>query len=66
MFTFISLVLAVIWAIASFVLLFKVWDKLGPIVVSLSSNHIVQSAAMIITYALIFGIPAKIYLNLFG
>ena len=32
MFTFFSIVFGLIWAVASFLLLFKVWDGLGPIV----------------------------------
>lgn len=61
MFTFISVVLGIIWAIISLVLLFKVWDKLGPVVLSISNNHIVQIVAMIIVYGVIFGIPVRIW-----
>ena len=66
MYTFFSIVFGIIWAIASFVLLFKVWDKIGPVVLSMSKSHVVQVAAMIIVYAVIFGIPAKICCWLFG
>ena len=38
-------------------LLFKVWDVLGPIVLGISKNHIVQAAALVITYIVIFGVP---------
>lgn len=61
MFTFISVVLGIIWALISLVLLFKVWDKIGPAVLSMSNNHIVQVAAMVIVYAMIFYIPVRIW-----
>ena len=66
MYTFFSLVFGVIWAVASFLRLFKVWDVLGPIVLNLSKNHLVQSGIMILTYLLIFGIPAWCWVKLFG
>ena len=46
MYTFFSIVFGLIWAVASFLLLFKVWDVLGPIVLGISKNHIVQALAM--------------------
>ena len=55
-----------IWAVASFLLLFKVWDVLGPIVLGISKNHIVQAAALVITYIVIFGVPAWCWVKLFG
>ena len=41
MFTFFSIVFGLIWAVASFLLLFKVWDGLGPIVLGISKSHFV-------------------------
>ena len=35
MYTFFSIVFGLIWAVASFLLLFKVWDVLGPIVLGI-------------------------------
>ena len=32
MFTFFTIVFAIVWAVVSFILLFKVWDNIGPIV----------------------------------
>ena len=55
-----------IWAVASFLLLFKVWDGLGPIVLGISKSHFVQAAAMIITYLVIFGVPAWLWCKIFG
>ncbi len=66
MFTFFTIVFAVIWAGISFLLLFKVWDKLGPIVLNFSKSHIVQGAAMVITFLIIFGIPLRLWFKLFG
>ena len=66
MFTFFSIVFGLIWAAASFVILFKVWDVLGPIVLGISKNHIVQMATMILTYGVIFGIPAWLWCKIFG
>ncbi len=66
MFTFFSIVFGVIWAIASFVLLFKAWDVIGPVVLGISKSHIFQAAAMIITYLIIFGIPARLWCKIFG
>lgn len=66
MYFFFSLVFGIAWAAASFLLLFKVWDVIGPIVLGISKSHIVQAAAMIITYALIFGIPAWMWSSIFG
>ena len=42
MFTFFTIVFAIVWAVVSFILLFKVWDNIGPIVLSFSKSHIVQ------------------------
>ncbi|MFR6028475.1 MAG: hypothetical protein ACLUHG_03565 [Sutterella wadsworthensis] len=56
MYTFFSIVFGLIWAVASFLLLFKVWDVLGPIVLGISKNHIVQAAALVITY-IDLGVP---------
>ena len=61
MYTFFSIVFGLIWAVASFLLLFKVWDVLG-----ISKNHIVQAAALVITYIVIFGVPAWCWVKLFG
>lgn len=66
MFTFFSIVFGLIWAVASFLLLFKVWDGIGPIVLNISKSHIVQATAMIITYLVIFGIPAWLWMKIFG
>ena len=44
MYTFFSIVFGLIWAVASFLLLFKVWDVLGPIVLGISKNHIGTTA----------------------
>ncbi len=66
MFTFISFVLAVIWAIASLILLFKVWDSIGPVVLAISKSHVWQLAAMIIVWLVIFGVPAWLYMKIFG
>ncbi len=66
MYTFFSTVFGLIWAVASFLLLFKVWDVLGPIVLGISKNHIVQAAALVITYIVIFGVPAWCWVKLFG
>ena len=46
MFTFFTIVFAIVWAVVSFILLFKVWDNIGPIVLSFSKSHIVQLLAM--------------------
>lgn len=66
MFTFFSIIFGLIWAVASFLLLFKVWDGLGPIVLGISKSHFVQAAAMIITYLVIFGVPAWLWCKIFG
>ena len=67
MFTFITIVLAPIWAIASFILLFKVWDNIGPAVLSMSGgSHAVQLLAMAIVFLAIWGIPGWIYMKIFG
>ena len=46
MFTFFTIVFAIVWAVVSFILLFKVWDNIGPIVLSFSKSHIVQLLAL--------------------
>lgn len=66
MYTFFSIVFGLIWLVASFLLLFRVWDKIGPVVNGISSNHIVQAASMVITFLIIYGIPAWIWVKLFG
>ena len=67
MFTFITIVLALIWAVASFILLFKVWDNIGPAVLSMSGgSHAVQLLAMAIVFLAIWGIPGWIYMMIFG
>ena len=66
MYIFFSIVFGLIWAVASFLILFKVWDVLGPIVLGISKNHIVQSVALVITYLVIFGIPAWLGCKIFG
>lgn len=67
MFTFITIVLALIWAVVSFILLFKVWDNIGPAVLSMSGgSHAVQLLAMVIVFLAIWGIPGWIYMKIFG
>ena len=53
MFTFFTIVFAIVWAVVSFILLFKVWDNIGPIVLSFSKSHIVQLLAMAIIFLII-------------
>ena len=38
MYIFFSIVFGLIWAVASFLILFKVWDVLGPIVLGISKK----------------------------
>ena len=58
MFTFFTIVFGLIWAVASFILLFKVWDSIGPAVLSISKSHVVQIShkacllALLIVFAL--------------
>ncbi len=66
MFTFFTIVFGLVWAGVSFLLLFKVWDKIGPAVLNLSKSHIVQGAAMVITFLIIWGIPMKLWFKIFG
>lgn len=66
MYTFFSIVFGLAWAVASLLILFKVWDKLGPMVLSVSKSHIVQMAAMILTFLVIWGVPARLWVKLFG
>lgn len=66
MFTFFTIVFGLIWAVASFILLFKVWDSIGPAVLSISKSHVVQMASMAIVWLVIFGIPAWLWMKIFG
>lgn len=66
MFTFFTIVFALAWGFASFVLVFKVWDTLGPMVLNITKNHAVQMLTMIVTFLVIFGIPLKLWFKLFG
>lgn len=66
MYTFFSIVFGIIWAVCSLLLLFKVWDKIGPVVLSMTKSHAVQVVAMVIVWGIIFYIPAKIWMWLFG
>ena len=62
-----SFQVALIWAVASFILLFKVWDNIGPAVLSMSGgSHAVQLLAMAIVFLAIWGIPGWIYMKIFG
>ena len=66
MFTFFSVVLAIIWAVVSLFLLFKVWDGIGPVVLAISKSHIVQLLAMAIVFLVIWGIPGWLWMKIFG
>ena len=66
MFTFFSIVFGPFWAVAGFPLLFKGWDGLGPSGLGIPKSHFVQAAAMIITYLVIFGVPAWLWCKIFG
>ena len=66
MFTFFTIVFGLIWAVASIILLFKVWASIGPAVLSISKSHVVQMAAMAIVWLVIFGIPAWLWMKIFG
>lgn len=66
MFTFITVVLALAWAVVSFILLFKVWDSIGPAVLAISSSHIVQLLAMALVFGVIWGVPGWLWMKLFG
>lgn len=66
MYTFFSIVFGLAWAVASFGLLFKVWDVIGPMILGFSKSHVVQVAAMVITWLIIFGIPAWLWTAIFG
>ena len=57
MFTFFTIVFAIVWAVVSFILLFKVWDNIGPIVLSFSKSHIVQLRAIPSIIHIIWGVP---------
>ena len=66
MFTFFTIVFAIVWAVVSFILLFKVWDNIGPIVLSFSKSHIVQLLAMAIIFLFIWGVPGWLWMKIFG
>ena len=64
--TFFTIVFAIVWAVGSFILLFKVWDNIGPIVLSFSKSHIVQLLAMAIIFLIIWGVPGWLWMKIFG
>ena len=66
MFTFFTIVFAIVWAVVSFILLFKVRDNIGPIVLSFSKSHIVQLLAMAIIFLIIWGVPGWLWMKIFG
>lgn len=66
MFTFFTIVFAIVWAVVSFILLFKVWDNIGPIVLSFSKSHIVQLLTMAIIFLIIWGVPGWLWMKIFG
>ena len=66
MFTFFTIVFAIVWAVVSFILLFKVWVNIGPIVLSFSKSHIVQLLAMAIIFLIIWGVPGWLWMKIFG
>ena len=66
MFTFFTIVFAIVWAVVSFILLFKVWDNIGPFVLSFSKSHIVQLLAMAIIFLIIWGVPGWLWMKIFG
>ena len=66
MFTFFTIVFAIVWAVVSFILLFKVWDNIGLIVLSFSKSHIVQLLAMAIIFLIIWGVPGWLWMKIFG
>ena len=66
MFTFFTIVFAIVWAVVSFILLFKVWDNIGPTVLSFSKSHIVQLLAMAIIFLIIWGVPGWLWMKIFG
>ncbi len=66
MFTFFTIVFAIVWAVVSFILLFKVWDNICPIVLSFSKSHIVQLLAMAIIFLIIWGVPGWLWMKIFG
>lgn len=66
MFTFFTIVFAIVWAVVSFILFFKVWDNIGPIVLSFSKSHIVQLLAMAIIFLIIWGVPGWLWMKIFG
>ena len=63
MFTFFTIVFAIVWAVVSFILL---WDNIGPIVLSFSKSHIVQLLAMAIIFLIIWGVPGWLWMKIFG
>ena len=66
MFTFFTIVFAIVWAVVSFIILFMVWDNIGPIVISLSKSHIVQLLALAIIFLIIWGVPGWLWMKIFG
>ena len=60
MFTFFTIVFAIVWAVVSFILL------IGPIVLSFSKSHIVQLLAMAIIFLIIWGVPGWLWMKIFG
>ena len=66
MFTFFTIVFAIVSAVVSFILHFKVWDNIGPIVLSFSKSHIVQLLAMAIIFLIIWGVPGWLWMKIFG
>ena len=66
MFTFFTIVFAIVWAVVSFILLFNFWDNIGPIVLSFSKSHIVQLLAMAIIFLIIWGVPGWLWMKIFG
>ena len=66
MFTFFTIVFAIVWAVVSVILLFNVWDNIGPIVLSFSKSHIVQLLAMAIIFLIIWGVPGWLWMKIFG
>ena len=58
MFTFFTIVFAIVWAVVSF--------NIGPIVLSFSKSHIVQLLAMAIIFLIIWGVPGWLWMKIFG
>ena len=66
MFTFFTIIFALVWAGVSFLLLFKVWDTVGPMVLAISKSHFVQVLAMLIIFGVIWGVPGWLWMKIFG